>query len=141
MIHSIIKIKTVLFFVLSLVACRMSVIEPEPINIEPNRPNQENRLNFFNYELNAENYNTTSTIRLNFSVSRATMVLTLLEHSNGNVNVEIKDPGQSTVFKTQFRDNFPSYIRTINEPDQASMILSFENFSGKLRIRLSSTVE
>lgn len=122
-------------------SCRMDIIEPEPINIALNQPVQENRLNYLNYELNAENFSSTTSIRLNFNVQKARLFLTIISHISGNVQIEVKDVAQSTVFKTELRNNIPSYVRTINEPDQASILISSKDFSGKLRLRLTSAVE
>jgi hypothetical protein len=119
----------------------MDIVEPEPIDIALNQPIQENRLNYLNYELNAQNFSFTTSIHLNFSVQKATLFLTIISHTGGNVQIEIKDITRSTVFRTELRDNLPSYVRTINEPDQASIIISSKDFSGKLRLRLTSVVE
>lgn len=134
------------FFVIFLFSilnysCRMDIVEPEPIDIALNQPIQENRLNYLNYELNAQNFSFTTSIHLNFSVQKATLFLTIISHTGGNVQIEIKDITRSTVFKTELWDNLPSFVRTINEPDQASIIISSKDFSGKLRLRLTSVVE
>lgn len=122
-------------------SCRLDVVEPEPIDIEINQPFQENRLNYLNYELNGENFSTSAVIQLNFSVSKATLNLTLIGHSNGEVKVEIKDTGQTVVFRTELSDNIPIYSRPLNEPHQSLLTITPNSFSGKLRIRITPRIE
>lgn len=136
-----ISILIVLLITALTVSCRLDVVEPEPIDTEINQPSQENRLNYLNYELYGENFSTSAIIQLNFSVSKATLNLTLIGHTNGEVKVEIKDMGQLVVFRTELSDNIPTYSRPLNDPHQSFLIVSPNNFTGKLRIRITPRFE
>lgn len=136
-----ISIFLVLLITALTVSCRLDVVEPEPIDTEINQPFQENRLNYLNYELYGENFSTLAIIQLNFSVSKATLNLTLIGHSNGEIKVEIKDTGQTVVFRTELSDNIPAYTRPLNEPHQSLLTITPNSFSGKLRIRITPRID
>lgn len=138
--NSILLILGSLAFIL-ITSCRLDVNEPEPFISELNQPVQENRTNYINYELNAEDFSKATVIQLNFSVKKATLILSLQGHSNGNVKIEIKNITQTVIFRTELTDNLQTYVRSLTEPDQAKLTITPQNFTGKLRIRITSGLE
>lgn len=138
---SLIEIFSVLFFFLLVNSCRLDIIEPEKIESEINQPNQESRLNYLSYELNAENYSFNSVIPLNFSVNKSTIFMTLLSHTKGSVRIEIKNLNEDVVFRTELFDNLPSYSRNFSVSNFSRLTITTKDFSGKFKVLLTPLIE
>lgn len=119
----------------------MDVVEPITIESEVNRPLQDNRLNFINYELVAEDYSGSTSIPLTFSVERARIYMSLIEHNEGTVLLEIKNANQQTVFHTEVDGNIISYFRYISDPNLSRLYITHHNFSGKFKIQISAVID
>lgn len=139
------KVINYIIFVLLLTfflnSCRMDVVEPITIESEVNQPLQDNRINFISYELVAEDYSGSASIPLTFSVSKARIFMSLIEHNTGSVLLEIKNANQQTVFHTEVDGNIISYFRNISDPNLSRLYITHQNFSGKFKIQISSVTE
>ncbi|MFO7525808.1 MAG: hypothetical protein R6W68_10165 [Ignavibacteriaceae bacterium] len=126
---------------LLLFSCRMDVVDPIIIESETNNPLQDTRLNFLNYELVADDYTGSTSIPLSFSVSRARIHINLIGHTEGLVQLEIKNANQQTVFHTEMKDNYTSYIRNLSDPNLSRLFISHQNFTGKFKIQILAAVD
>lgn len=122
-------------------SCRLDVVEPDLIVTETNKPSQDIRLNYLNYEVVAENFNNDTSIPISFNVGRASIYITLLEHNNGHVHIEIRNSNQQTVFRTELHNNLPSYTSSLSEPNLSRLYISHQDFTGKFKIRISAIVQ
>ncbi len=129
-----------LLFLLST-SCRLDVVEPEKFGSEINQPIQESRLNYLSYEINAEDYSGNSVIVLNFNVNKSTLFMTLLDHNNGSVKLEIKNSYEDIVFRTELIDDLTSYTRNLSVSNFSRLYISINNFSGKFKIRITAKIE
>lgn len=137
-----IKIPGVLTIILLLaVSCRLDVIEPEITSAAINQPVQDSRLNFINYELNAQNFSGNASIPVNFTVNRATLFLSVLAHNSGNIELEITNNDQSIIFKSQFSNNFPAYNRRFTDQELSRLKLTITEFTGRLIVRMSAGLQ
>lgn len=127
--------------VLMLYSCRMDVVDPIIIESETNIPLQDTRLNFVNYELVSQDYTSSTSIPLIFSVSRARIHINLIGHSEGLVKLEIKNENLQTVFHTEMNDNYTSYIRNLSEPNLSRLFISHQNFTGKFKIQILAAID
>lgn len=141
MLKSFTKIFSIFLICLLITSCRLDVVEPEKIESEINQPNQESRLNYLSYELNAENYSFNSVIPLNFSVSKSTIFMTLLSHSNGSIRIEIKNLYEDVVFRTELFDNLPSYSRNFSVSNFSRATITTKDFTGKFKVMLTPLIE
>lgn len=123
------------------VSCRLDVIEPEITTAAVNQPVQDSRLNFVNYELNAQNFSGNASIPVNFTVNRATLFLSVLAHNGGNIQLEITNNNQTTIFKSQFSNNFPAYNRSFADQELSSLKLTITDFTGRLIVRMSAGIQ
>lgn len=138
-VFNIISITVLIPFVIS--SCRLDVIEPELTTASVNQPIQDSRLNFINYELNAQSFSDNTSIPVNFNVTRTTLFLSVLAHNSGNVQVEVTNNSQTTIFKTQFSDNFPAYNRSFNDQEISRLKISVTDFTGRLIVRMSAGIQ
>lgn len=127
-----------LFFFYS---CRLDVLEPELTNAPINQPVQDSRLNYLNYELNAQNFSIDNSIPINFNVNKASLYLSILAHNSGLIKIEILNAAQSTIFKTQLSGNIPTYTRSFSDTEFSRLKISTEEFTGKLILRLTAGLE
>lgn len=130
-----------MIILLLITSCRLDVIEPELTSAAVNQPIQDSRLNFINYELNAQSFSGNTSISANFNVKRATLFLSVLAHNGGKVQVEITNNSHATIFKTQFSDNFPVYNRNFNDQDISQLKISITDFTGRLIVRMTAALD
>ncbi len=139
--NNIIRLVITLSAFLTFYSCRLDVLEPEITKAPLNQPVQDSRLNFLNYELNAQNFYTSNSIPINFNVNKASLYISILAHQKGLIKIEIINASQSTVFRAELANNVPAYTRNFSETEFAKIKISTDDFTGKLILRLTAGLE
>jgi len=133
------SILLILFFPLIIFySCRQEIVPPDSEG-NVNQPVLTRTNNSFIFSINA--YKITATIIDNtyLNTNKSSVFSVVNEHSSGFVEVKIRATQNNIIYSQVFDKNTTGTFNQIEGYQPEVLILSFNNFTGKVRITLTET--
>ena len=134
------KIKIFLFSLLLLfVSCREEIIAPDNSTGNINEPFLTRTSNSYIFSINASNITATIDDNTFLSTVKANIYSIIADYSAGYVEVEVKTSTNSVLYSEVFESDTRGTLKNINGFRPEIIAINFQNFTGKLKVTLSSS--
>lgn len=124
--------------VLLLMGCREEVVNPDNIAGNVNEPVRSNFSNYYSFAINADKVTATTSDFTYFTDNQARLSFTLLSHTSGSAEVIIFSKNNQVIYNLVIESSSEGSTFQIPNAQPYSIQLKLTNFSGKLKLTLSS---
>lgn len=125
-----------LIFIFIFTSCREDIIEPGNFAGNVNEPIQESKLNYYNFLISAENLSSRFSAKTNFYYSTTKILFTITDIENGSVYIGVNDENGATLYNSFIQSDVQNRYGKISGAIPDRINISFNNFTGKIRLSL-----
>ncbi|OGU28116.1 MAG: hypothetical protein A2057_15375 [Ignavibacteria bacterium GWA2_35_9] len=134
------KIKIFLFSLLLIFfSCREEIISPDNPTGNINEPFLTRTGNSYIFSINASNITATISDNTFLNTVKSNIYSIIADYSSGYVEVEVKTSRNSVLYSEVFENDTRGTLKSINGSQPEIIVMNFQNFTGKLKVTLSST--
>jgi len=125
-----------LFIPVFFVTCANRPRLPTEIEIVPNEPSVANDIDDFSFEIGAEHFYFIDTYSLEFNSNIVTLFVTVKNYSDGTGTLVLNGVGNSLIFSHSLSENQDEEFRLSGNNIPQKIQLEFNNYRGRVSIRL-----
>ena len=133
-------IVVVSFLTITLSSCRENIITNENSLGNINEPVKFKTPESYSFEINASKITFSETDETQLNITNADIFISVSEYTSGFVSVTIIGDNLLNLYTTTFTNNGSSPPKKITNHVPEKIKVNFQNFSGKLKIRINRTI-
>ncbi len=118
-----------------ITGCREDILPPDVFVGTKNSPVVDNYRSYYNMQIDADGLNMIFTDSLKFRTNNAYIEMLNFDHKSGSIYVTLFS-GEDVLFRSLIDENRSSFNTSLEGRAPDKLMLSFNNFSGKFRIKL-----
>ncbi|PIW69602.1 MAG: hypothetical protein COW08_06295 [Ignavibacteriales bacterium CG12_big_fil_rev_8_21_14_0_65_30_8] len=128
------------FLTITLSSCRENIITNENSLGNINEPVKFKTPESYSFEINASKITFSETDETQLNITNADIFISVSEYTSGFVSVTIIGDNLLNLYTTTFTNNGSSPSKKITNHVPEKIKVNFQNFSGKLKIRINRTI-